>query len=107
MDFIHAWEQCSEKMVRDLCGEEEFVHESGVLPSPGMVDHLIDLCWLKMAARQESIRKSDLGGFLRHKLGKRYKRGWLKVILLKRMHVLGLIQSISSDIIRRRAIFSK
>jgi len=108
MEFYEKWDEFSKKMVRDLCSEifVDVKHErSGSLPSAGMVEHMIDLCWLKLI-RTGFIRKSDLGGFLRHKVGKTYRRGWLKLVL-KRMHLLGLIQNVSSDIIRRRPMFFK
>ena len=102
MEFYERWDIFSEKMVCDLCREDrvDAARGSGVLPSPSMEEQMIDLCWMKLV--RQSVRKSDLGGFLRHKVGKIYRKGWLKLIL-KRMHALGLIQSVSSDIIRRRA----
>jgi hypothetical protein len=105
MEF-REWESLSEKMVCDLCREdrEDATRGSGILPSPALVEVLIDLCYMKLL--RQSVRKSDLGGFLRHKVGKIYRKGWLKLIL-KRMHAIGLIQSVSSDIIRRRACFLK
>ena len=63
-------ESLSEKMVCDLCREDrvDATRGSGVLPSPAMVEQMIDLCWMKIL-RQGAVRKSDLGGFLRHKVG--------------------------------------
>lgn len=103
MEFYERWEFLSEKMVCDICREDrvDAARGSGILPSPALVEDMIDFCWVKLL-RQGSVRKSDLGGFLRHKVGKIYRKGWLKLIL-KRMHALGLIQSVSSDMIRRRA----
>lgn len=107
MEFYERWEFLSEKMVCDLCREDrvDATRASGILPSPGMVEHMIDLCYMKLL-RQGAVRKSDLGGFLRHKVGKAYRKGWLKIVL-KRMFTLGLIQSVSSDMIRRCACILK
>jgi hypothetical protein len=102
MEFYERWDIFSEKMVCDLCREDrvDATRGSGILPSPALFEDMIDLCYMKLL--RQSVRKSDLGRFLRHKVGKIYRKGWLKLIL-KRMHALGLIQSVSSDIIRRRA----
>ncbi len=75
------------------------------VPSPVMMEHMIDACWFKLM-RTGSIRKSQLGGFLRHKIGPIYRRGWMKLVM-RRMHMLGLIQGVSSDVLRRRVISSK
>jgi hypothetical protein len=106
MEIYERWEFLSEKMVCDLCREDrvDATRGSGILPSPAMVEVMMDFCWMKLL--RGSVRKSDLGGFLRHKVGKIYRKGWLKLIL-KRMHAIGLIQSVSSDIIRRRACILK
>ena len=104
MEFYELWDEKSEKMVSDLLRESPVYvrYVSSGYPSPEMIGTMVDACWRELIFRG-TIRRRKLGLFLRHRVGKKYRNGWLNLVL-KSMVDQGLIQSASSDIIRRRVL---
>lgn len=98
------WEWKGEQMVDQLLLDEdedddrEEKKDDG--PEKGMLEQMVQVCLEKLKHQKDgSIRKSELGGFLRYKIGKQYRRGWLKVVV-QDMQTKGLVHASASDVFK-------
>ena len=100
MSEADDWDSICESMVAKLLEEEEkdtvkmAMHKQmmGECVDKKLLDRMIHMCWNKIRQQKEArIRKSDLGGHLRYKIGSQYRRGWLKEVLHS-MQEQGLVQ---------------
>jgi hypothetical protein len=69
-------------------------------PEKGLLEDMVQLCLDKLKHQKDGrIRKSELGGMLRYKIGRTYQRGWLKHVVQDMQHK-GLVHASVSDVFR-------
>ncbi len=79
-DTDAAWDTASASMVDDLLRGSGSLSEEAA--AAGVLDRMACLCLQRLGEQPGGVmRKSDLGAFLKRKLGREYRRGWLKVAM--------------------------
>lgn len=90
------WEYVCEAMVEKLLADEDDEPLQGVLPDKTLLNDMVCACLDKLRRQKGGlIRKSQLGGFLKQKIGGKYRRGWLKQVV-HTMLQQGLVQKAAS-----------
>jgi len=83
---------------QSLCGGDTTCIMQGwelqnVLPDKTLLDEMVCACLDKLRRQKRGlIRKSELGGFLKQKIGVKYRRGWLKQVVYTMLQK-GLVQN--------------
>lgn len=74
-------------------------HNSSI-PGKSLLDQMVKACMEKLTQQKDgTIRKSELGVFLRVKIGKQYQRGWLRVVI-QDMQTKGLVRASASTVFK-------
>lgn len=69
-------------------------------PRKALLDQMVKACMEKLKQQKDgSIRKSELGVFLRFKIGKQYQRGWLRIVI-QDMQTKGLVSASASTVFK-------
>lgn len=91
--IMQDWEYVCEAMVEKLLAGEDDGPLQDVLPDKTLLSEMVCACLDKLRRQKGGlIRKSELGGFLKQKIGGKYRRGWLKQVVHTMMQK-GLVQN--------------
>lgn len=75
------WDWRCASMVETLLREPE-AGPKLEMPGPHLLETMVQTCMKRLGEERDgSMRKSDLGGFLKSKFGSLYQRGWLKHVI--------------------------